>query len=584
MKTKKSNSAIYLFILAVFIFAGCKVPQVGEADIAKQDLTVAVIDSSVNIKASHLYQRLAASNLLEKGGILDSSTYFDTLAAIVMDSIVALEAKNVDIRKDFGIYRTYLLRYKDYFLNYFYKKYIVDSVKVDSVTVDSFYRAHLDMFTVKEQVRARQLVISAAGLRYGPDSVLYKKFNQDQLDSVAMDFIYKLRQRIDSGEILGNLAHDYSMHKASAEKYGELGYFPRRTYNEEFEKQAFSLPPGAISRPFRSPDGWHLIEVIDHKDSSLMPLTGQAYVSALRQCTSDQAVNRVKRLIDSLTSNAEIIYNDSALNQESYGIPVETWAAIVNGRDTISFYGLADIFVLYGANQKLDTLTLADKHIVLLKEAQRALLLRAGADLGFASDPPVVAEREKLYDKAARQLVAKSSRDPDFSPSDSMIADYYYRNIDIFINKKPIYVQHIIVSDSLFGEFLREQALTGINFLELAKQYYPGAEEIRSAAADLGYIGPGDMPDNFYNTAVSTPEGAVSHPIKTEWGYHIIKVLDYKRDKGLEQARAVIVDSLRMAHASEVGREWTKNLLDRHRVEYHLDRIRRVELPAKSLR
>jgi foldase protein PrsA len=210
--------------------------------------------------------------------------------------------------------------------------------------------------------------------------------------------------------------------------------------------------------------------------------------------------------------------------------------------------------------------------------------MQAGQQLGYADAPVVLAEREQLYHKYAMDVVRKGGQDPEYMPSDSLISDYYERNIDRFTFKKPIYVQHIIVQDSLFGEFLRDQALSGVDFLGLAKQYYPGAEEIRVAAADLGYIGPGEMPENFYRAAWGTARGNVSHPVKTEWGYHIIKVIDRKNDKPLTEVKSLIIDALRIEHARELTDRWEKEILGRHRIEYHLEKLKRIELPPKARR
>ena len=573
----------FLFI-AISWLGGCQPSKVTVTEIARQDFPVATIDSTVTIPATKLYERLAAGKLLEKGGILDSSTFFDTLKAIVVDSVVSTEAGKINLRDDIVLYRIFQGRYNDFFLNYFYRKYIIDSIKVDSIVVDSFYRAHPEKYSNKEQVHARQLVISADGLRYGKDSSLYKNYTLEQIDSVAKDMIYSLRARIDTGEVLGNLAYLYSVNRESGDKYGELEYFTRNTYNEEFEEQAFSLPPGEISQPFRSRDGWHIIQVIDHLNAGLAPLTPEVYGAVSMQFASEMAGGRARYFIDSLVSQAKIIFNDSALLKEARHVPETTWAAVINGIDTITFYRLGDIFDQYSIKPAADSVMLKAKHAVLLREAYRYLAMQAGQQLGYADAPVVLAEREQLYHKYAMDVVRKGGQDPEYMPSDSLISDYYERNIDRFTFKKPIYVQHIIVQDSLFGEFLRDQALSGVDFLGLAKQYYPGAEEIRVAAADLGYIGPGEMPENFYRAAWGTARGNVSHPVKTEWGYHIIKVIDRKNDKPLTEVKSLIIDALRIEHARELTDRWEKEILGRHRIEYHLEKLKRIELPPKARR
>jgi len=70
--------------------------------------------------ASQLYHRLADSDLLEEGGFLDSSMYFDTLNAIVLDSLISYEASKVDLKEDPVLYRNFFLLFKEFYLKYLY--------------------------------------------------------------------------------------------------------------------------------------------------------------------------------------------------------------------------------------------------------------------------------------------------------------------------------------------------------------------------------------------------------------------------------------------------------------------------------
>ncbi len=585
MKSVSYCFGIFLVGLALSLSSGCsKVSKPAQGESPKPDFPIVIIDSSANVMASDLYKRLAASELAKMGGSLDSAAYFDTLNAIVVDTLVSIEAKGVDLKSDLELYRIFKLRYRDFFLGYLFQHYILDSIKGDSAKYDSFYIAFPELFTYPEQIHAEQLVISAKGLRLGRDSSFYKSYTMDQLDSIAKMMVYHVRDRIDSGETFGELAYAYSMHRESGDKYGDLGYFKRHTYTKEFEDKVFSLPKGIISEPFKTPDGWHIAEVVDHIDSGLAPFNKDLYNEVARQYMASKASGRSRIFIDSVMAAAKIVFNDSALEKFIHQVPDTTWAVIINNLDTITFKRLDVSFDYYKDKQGLPSLTLEDKHKALMTEGQRYIVLQAGDKLGFGQDSEVVATREGLYHKYAMDLFRKGRIDINYEPPDSLIEEYYQRNIDEYVYKKPIYVQQIITEDSVFGEFLRDQAISGVDFMKLAKENYPGAEEIRVAAADLGYIGPGDMADNFYNTAMGTAKGQISHPVKTQWGYHIIKVLDKLSDKKLEHVRGEIVTELRTEHNKGLGSLWDKNLIAHHKIEYKLGKLRKIELPPKSKR
>lgn len=574
-----------LIIFIGFLFSGgCKKEGLTRNEIEKNNFAVAVIDSESSVMALTLYNHLARSNLLEDGGIIDSSIYYDTLKAIILDSIISLEANDVDLKQDAGLYRTYLMRYQDFYINYLYKNFILDSIKVDSIVVDSFYWAHPEYFSNREQVRAKHLVISAEGLRYGNDSVIFKDYSMEELDSIAREKVFVIREEIEKGAKLGKMAFEHSMHRETGKNDGELGYFYRNTFREEFEHVAFSLSPGTISQPFKTADGWHIVEVIARVDSGMAPLTPELYNKAYNAYISGFVMERGASFMDSLMDASEIIYNDSALSGDVYYCPESVWAAIVNSIDTITFFRISDFIYQHKMKKRLDTVTTDDIKDMLFDRAKKLLLIQAGDDMGFGDRPDVETKRLELYHKYAKNIVRQSSSNRDYIPPDSLIADYYNRNIDRFVFKKPIYVQQIIVEDSLFGEFLREQALSGVDFLELAQEYYPGEEEIRTAAADLGYIGSGEMPESFYRVALATHIKGVSHPVKTEWGYHIIKVIDKKDNRSLNDARTEIIGDLKKLQQKETLIEWKKDLIARHQIDYYLDKIPQIRLAPKEKR
>ncbi|PKK84845.1 MAG: hypothetical protein CVT49_01440 [candidate division Zixibacteria bacterium HGW-Zixibacteria-1] len=574
-----------LFLITVIFFiSGCKVSSLTRDEIVANDFPIAIIDSDTPVLASSLYYRLANSDLLEDGGDLDSTHYFDTLNAIIFDSLISLEAGQVDLKEDPALYRNFFMLYKNFYLKYLYERLVLDSIPTDSSFIIEYYKSHSDVFFYREQVRAKHLVVSAEGLKYGKDSLQYKDYSLEQLDSVARAKVYSYRAQIDSGADLGNLAYDHSVHRESGKKLGELGYFFRHTYNDVFDSVAFTLPEGTISDPFRTRDGWHIVEVIDHIDSGLADLTPEIYEQATQGYLAEKSRGIYEHFMDSIFAAAKIVYNDAELSGNLHEVPDSMWAAIINNTDTITFYRLPDYLHQYKSSVGRDSVDLPLIHDMLTYRSIEYVLMQAGDNLGFGNDPEVVKEKHNIYSKYAKVFVMKGSRDPDYQPPDSLIERYYDAHKEKYVVEKPIYVQHIIVNDSLYGEFLRDQALSGIDFLELAKENYPGAEEIRVAAADLGYIGPNEMPEAFYSRAIATPVNGISHPVKTEYGYHIIKVIDKLYNRSIEQMRPTIISALVKQHAEEFRKQWKQDMFKRHKIEYYLEKVKKMELASKNRR
>ena len=74
-----------------------------------------------------------------------------------------------------------------------------------------------------------------------------------------------IRERIINGEKFSTLARIYSQDPGSARKGGELGMASKSIFWPVFSDAAMSLKPGVVSQIVETPDGFHLIEVLEKK-------------------------------------------------------------------------------------------------------------------------------------------------------------------------------------------------------------------------------------------------------------------------------------------------------------------------------
>ena len=74
-----------------------------------------------------------------------------------------------------------------------------------------------------------------------------------------------IRERIINGEKFSTLARLYSQDPGSSRKGGELGMASKSIFWPAFSDAAMSLKPGVVSQIVETPDGFHIIEVIEKK-------------------------------------------------------------------------------------------------------------------------------------------------------------------------------------------------------------------------------------------------------------------------------------------------------------------------------
>ena len=85
---------------------------------------------------------------------------------------------------------------------------------------------------------------------------------------------------------------------------------------------------------------------------------------------------------------------------------------------------------------------------------------------------------------------------------------------------------HILVKSEKEAIDIKKQIDNGASFEEMARKYSLCPSGARGG--NLGYFGRGVMVPEFEKAAFDLPKGKVSHPVKTQFGYHLIKVIDKK--------------------------------------------------------
>lgn len=76
----------------------------------------------------------------------------------------------------------------------------------------------------------------------------------------------RLRERILEGEDFADVARLHSQDPGSAINGGDLGWSSPGSFVPEFEEQLAQLEKGDISEPFRTPYGWHIVQLLDRAE------------------------------------------------------------------------------------------------------------------------------------------------------------------------------------------------------------------------------------------------------------------------------------------------------------------------------
>ncbi|UCB48928.1 MAG: SurA N-terminal domain-containing protein [Deltaproteobacteria bacterium] len=209
-------------------------------------------------------------------------------------------------------------------------------------------------------------------------------------------------------------------------------------------------------------------------------------------------------------------------------------------------------------------------------------------------------EHKEEYRVPEKIKISYITMDPEMfksgvSITDKQIKDYYEENKEMFRQEKEVSARHILLKvDRNASEeeerkvrekakMVLEKARKGEDFPKLAKKYSEGPTAQKGG--DLGYFSEGRMVKPFEEAAFKMKKGEISELVRTQFGYHIIKVEDVKEERArtLDEVREEIKKTLTNMAATDLAHEKALSLIDQMPYDVVLDQYaERQKVPTKQ--
>jgi peptidyl-prolyl cis-trans isomerase C len=136
----------------------------------------------------------------------------------------------------------------------------------------------------------------------------------------------------------------------------------------------------------------------------------------------------------------------------------------------------------------------------------------------------------KELEDVKRKLVVKSFLDTKTADmiTDADLKKEYETMISGMKDEKEVHARHILLATEADAKEAKKKLDAGKSFEEVAKDFSkdPGSAK---QGGDLGYFTKDKMVKEFADAAFSMKKGEVSGPVKSSFGYHIIKVEDARK-------------------------------------------------------
>ena len=128
------------------------------------------------------------------------------------------------------------------------------------------------------------------------------------------------------------------------------------------------------------------------------------------------------------------------------------------------------------------------------------------------------------------------------------------------------------------AEELLKQARAGADFADLAKKNSEDTDSAKNGG-DLDYFGRGRMVPEFDQAVFAMQPGAISDLVKTQYGYHIIKLVDKKNatTRALAEVRQQLTDQLAFQRAQAQAADLAQNLEKQIKTPADLDKVAKAQ-------
>ncbi|MBY0011087.1 peptidylprolyl isomerase [Paenibacillus typhae] len=159
------------------------------------------------------------------------------------------------------------------------------------------------------------------------------------------------------------------------------------------------------------------------------------------------------------------------------------------------------------------------------------------------------------------QVEIRKLLEPKVTVTDEDIKTYFNDNKATFNQEEEVQASHILVATKEEADAIVKQLKDGADFATLAQEKSSDTGS-KDKGGDLGFFKKGDMVTEFSDAAFALKVGETSGAVKTDYGYHVIKVTDRKEahEYTLEEKKEEIKKTLISQKVSEMSSTWLQDL------------------------
>lgn len=296
---KKILLIIFLILSAILVLNGCNVSKKeGVATVNGKLISKSDFDLNFDINKT-IYENQLGSDVMSKD-VGNGKTFEEELKNIVLENLIieevllqAAEKENIKITKE------ELDEAINEFVDSVGGKDKLKEILDQSHMTDDYIRSRMerDMIIGKYRDKFYETIISEEDIKkqYEDNKELYISVRASHILVNTEEEAKDILKKINSGENFDDLTK-LSVEPGAEARKGDLGYFTKDRMVPEFSEAAFKLKPGEISDAVKTDFGYHIIKLVDRKET--FEEVRDDVIAELQNKQATKFENKIKELRD----------------------------------------------------------------------------------------------------------------------------------------------------------------------------------------------------------------------------------------------------------------------------------------------
>ncbi len=532
-------SVLMSVVFALLIMAGCAKKEKVVAKVGRLNVTVKELDQVFPKRPYASFDE----ELQKKRERLDM---------LIEEKIYLNDAYEKNLDKDTTIIQAVERDKRGFLMNVLYDKVVASVVKITDEEIKNYYES------LKEEVSARHILVN---------------------DEKLADSVYNLVMQDTSDANFAKIAQIYSNDPGTKDKGGDLGFFKRGRMIQEFENAAFALKIGEISKPVKTPYGYHIIKLTGRRTVEQPPFETMKN-DLERELKMRKERERTSAFLDSIKNAAGLTLTDgfkniqaklSAENPLTLSANEESVVVATYKYGNLKANDLKRIWDYTPSYKRSEIIANPEKiKEALFNDIQMTLLEKVASEIGIEKTP----EYKERYKRALEQEMVRAYKDKfvyaNIQVTTDEIKQYYDTHQDEFKVEPRVQVKEIQVATKDEALKLLKQAKKG-NFEALADKYTLRTYT-KGRGGDLGLFPRARFPELF-DAAQKMKEGEVGGPVEMGGRYSIIKVVKKEPEsiKTFEEVQRMIENKIRMEKRKAAEQAWLEDAKKRIKIKVYDD-------------